>query len=828
MSVQTRARSKPRTHPLPAGPGGEGSNPEAGRGPSAAAAWGVAGLLGLVSFAVYFRTLAPSIVGGDSSELAAAAFTAGVPHPTGYPLYMLLARAFLHAFPVGSVAYRMNLLAALSGSAAVALIYLLMLRVCRSRCAGVAATLMFAFSRTFWSQAIIAEHYTFQVFTMAATLGCVLAWDRRGDRRWLWTSAVVYGLCLTHHMMSLLLAPGLLFFALTSRHRAQFLRELRWTLPLLLLPLSLYLYLPLAALRDPPMNWGDPRTWDRFVAHVTGRQYHHAMFHMTRAQLWKQVKNYAGFMPAQFHLAFLWLAPLGAWSLARRHRRLFGLTLLVYLVNVIYALNYFIYNVEIYYLPSHLMVALWIGCGLRQTGAWLGLICRRLALRPVRRRALNALSGAALLILPVTLLVANWSANDRHADWGSLAYAHAALAKEVLKPNTILIGEGDDGYFPLLYAHFIENQRPDVTLLAVNDILRPDHVRLTTRLAGPRLTVRVPPGFRTQPGVTFDNRLLKQLVADNIDRRPIYLLASPGALRTQWLAGVTAPYYPIGISNVPSLELRRHAPNLAITHPYPRRRQRACFGLRRPDGSVENDLEFLGCDLQPLRRAGAPWLRASYYWKVSNQAVARRATIWIMFTDAAGQYPRTADGSPEFHNIHPLAYGVGQRQPALPATLRETFDLYVPPREWNQPLHVRLAIALDRQILSAAGYSTPWVEIGELPPAFSRRMNCSPTHQATPAVREIAPRAVATVKALAPWSTAAPTAKPEAAMVRVKSAPSAAKTRPRKRSAAVRCSSTVLKTQRRLPPIRQTNMAAPALASDHECPSAMKNAPPTR
>ncbi|MGI8970673.1 MAG: glycosyltransferase family 117 protein, partial [Dehalococcoidia bacterium] len=208
----------------------------AGRAPSvrrlAASPAAVAGLLGLAAFVVYLRTLAVSIVWGDSPELTAAAFNAGIPHPTGYPLYMLLAHAFMRLVPVGSIAYRMNLLAALSAGIAVALIYRLLLRVSGARWASVVTALAFAYSRTFWSQSVIAEHYPFAILCIAAVLGCVLAWDRRGERCWLFTSAVVYGFCLTHHMMSLLLAPGLLYFALTSRHRSQFLRELPRTVPL--------------------------------------------------------------------------------------------------------------------------------------------------------------------------------------------------------------------------------------------------------------------------------------------------------------------------------------------------------------------------------------------------------------------------------------------------------------------------------------------------------------------------------------------------------------------------------------------------------------------
>jgi hypothetical protein len=554
---------------------------------------------------------------------------------------------------------------------------------------------------------------------MAALLGCVLAWDRDGERRWLRAAAVLYGLCLTHHMMSLLMAPGLLFFALTSHYRAQFLRELRWTVPLFLLPLTLYLYLPLTTLRDPPANWGDPRTWDRFVAQITGQEYQRAMFHMTGPQLWKHLREYAapekgdgGFLPAQFGPAFLWLAPLGAWSLARRQMRLFGLTLLLYVTDLIYAFNYYIYNVEIYYLPSHLMVAIWIGCGLKQVSVWLRQVGDRWATATSRGRLLRAALGAVLLLLPLGPLHANWSVNDRHDDWRTLAYGRAVLAD--LKPNALLVGEGDNTYFPLLYTHFVDRRRPDVTLLAAYDVMRPERLRLTTRLAGSDLIVRVPPHFVSRRHL--DNRLLERLVADNMDRRPIYLLDSPGVARTALIAQVTAPYYPIGTSDLPSVELHRSAPPLAVSAPHPQYPRRIRFGPRGPYGRTPNALEFLGFDLHAVRKVAGPWLRVNYYWHVGDQAVARPATVWVMFTDATGFCDRMADGTPEFHNIHPLAYGVGERQPRLPLTLRETYDLFVPPRQRNKPLHMRLAVAIGDKFLSAAGYAPHWIEIAQIPP----------------------------------------------------------------------------------------------------------------
>jgi hypothetical protein len=683
-----------------------------------------AALVGLIAFGVYLRTLAVSIVWGDSPELIAAAAQAGVPHPTGYPLYMMLGHAFIRLFPLGSVAYRMNLLSAIFAALAVALIYLIMLRLTRSRAASFAATLTFAFTQIFWAQAVIAEVYALHLLWSAAVLLGVLAWDATGSRRWLLAAAVLYGFSFSHHLMSALLAPALLLFAFTSRHRGQFFRELRWTVPLFLLPLAVYVYLPLAARRDPMMNWGDPGTWENFLAHVTGRQYHLAMFGMKRAQIWKHFSDYTGIgltggsgqLVLQFTAGFLPLALLGLWHLARRHRRLLALTLLIYFTHVVYALNYYIYDVEVYYLPSHLMVAVWIACGLRQLGVWLGLLWRRIALAPRKRPALNRVLGTALLVMPLTLLSTNWSTNDHSEDWTALMYARAALAS--LKPNTILLTGGDNYFFPLLYTRYVENRRPDVMILSYYDLLRPERTRLTTRLAPAGLKVRIPPCWlHGHPNVKDHNCLLKQVVQDNVGRRPVYVLGPPETLKLPWLAQVIAPYYRVPTSNIPHLELQRQSPRLAVVDPRPQRKQRATFGLRRPDGTVGNDLELLGYDVKPLRKGNVPWLRVSYYWRVNDQATARPAKVWVLFTDVNGDYRKKKDGTPEFHNIHPLAYGAGLGSKDLPRTLRESFDLYVPPQQWNQRLHMRIAVAVGEKFLPSGGAPSHWVEMGEIPPA---------------------------------------------------------------------------------------------------------------
>src|SRR4030043_225466 len=70
-------------------------------------------LAGLVAFAVYLITLAPSVVQIDSGELAAVQSTLGIAHPTGYPLFTLLGFLFSKIpLPFTNI-FKANLLAAI-------------------------------------------------------------------------------------------------------------------------------------------------------------------------------------------------------------------------------------------------------------------------------------------------------------------------------------------------------------------------------------------------------------------------------------------------------------------------------------------------------------------------------------------------------------------------------------------------------------------------------------------------------------------------------------------------------------------------------------------
>jgi hypothetical protein len=176
----------------------------------------VAALLFAFSLALYTRTMAPGMLMdlGDPGDLQAAVAGLGVPHPTGYPLFVLMGWLWVHLLPLGTMAYRLNLLVAVFGALAVALVYLLALRLARSHLPAVASALFFGLGYTFWTQTSVSEVYTLNAVFVAAVLWLLVRWGQEqtageASHGSLSVAAFVYGLGLAHHRTVVLLLPAL-------------------------------------------------------------------------------------------------------------------------------------------------------------------------------------------------------------------------------------------------------------------------------------------------------------------------------------------------------------------------------------------------------------------------------------------------------------------------------------------------------------------------------------------------------------------------------------------------------------------------------------------
>lgn len=452
--------------------------------------------LGLGGFLVYLRTLAPSILPGDAGEFQFAVPLLGIVHPTGYPLYLILGKAFTLLVPLGDAAYRLNLLSAALAAATVAVVYMvaLCLNSCpikaaarhsghHARLGALLAALSLAFSRTFWLQATQAEVYALNSFFVATIfLLLALATGPQGEGEISprpssalpqvspLTVAFCYGLSLAHHRTMLLLAPAIGLYLWWQRERlfpaGRHLRLLAGSVILLALPLFLYLYIPLRAPATPYLRLS--LTPERELL----------LYDNTLAAFWQQVSGsgfgnrlgISGSLQERLLMAgnLLWqqfgpvgtaLGLLGALMLplaaisgqeapAREGLSRFALLSLSYISIVAFALSYSIGDIADFFTPSYLIFALWIGLGATYL----------IALAP-RQIARTALISLLLLALPFHLLVANFRPCDRSQD--DTRQRWEAMLRQAPQ-GAILLSNDRDEMTPMWYLQYVEGQRPDL------------------------------------------------------------------------------------------------------------------------------------------------------------------------------------------------------------------------------------------------------------------------------------------------------------------------------------------------------------------------------
>jgi hypothetical protein len=342
-------------------------------------------VLGGGVLAVYVLTLAPGTLGGDPGELQFVPYILSMPHPTGTPLYCLLGKAW-SMLPIGpTVAWRMNLLAAVSASLAVVLVYCGVYG--RSAIAplhrpvpALAAALSLAFGLTFWEQALLADKYAFNALMVGLVVVLALRWGQTRSPVTLHLLALAYGLSLAHHRTMSLFAPTLLGYVWWFERGALWRdrRRLLRLVVLCLLPLLLYLYLPWAKARNlPPGTW-HPRTARQWFDYLfdTGRT---GLVYVDPADLGEMLLFYARTLQRDFTWVGVVLGVGGlAWQLAnpfavnRFARWLDAAFLLVnFGLQAFLAANHHVPRHWVYFIPSFLIFSLWIGEGL--SAIWLGI-----------------------------------------------------------------------------------------------------------------------------------------------------------------------------------------------------------------------------------------------------------------------------------------------------------------------------------------------------------------------------------------------------------------------------------------------------------------------
>jgi hypothetical protein len=480
------------------------------------------------ALALYTRTLMPDVGTWDTAEFQTVGIVLGIAHPTGYPTYTLLGwLASVVLQPFGEPALRANLLSAILAAAGSGLAAATVTFLTRRAVVGIAAGVALAVSPAAWGVGARADAHALHLALVALLLLLLVVWTERERAATradglLLAAAVVFGVSLGNHALTLLLAPGIALLLATvprlplDRPRL----VVACAVALALTTIALYAYLPIRSAMNPPLDYANPQTWQGFTYLVFAEQFR-GTFQPLPA--WPEMIA----MVARATLDELGPAALAALvgivvALVRRPQLLLILAAW-FVINWVFAIGYVNADIERYRLAPLLSVAVLAGIGVGGIIDGLRLIGRRwLSPRwPVGWARSNswrvglALLLAMALIVPSALLIPQrFDDNDRSEWLYARRWLDAVLPQ--FEPNAAVVSWWGMST-PLWYAQFVEGARPDI-------FVADDRTRLDLGLGNAH-----------------------EYIEANLGRRPLYLIRLghdlPPFHERYELTSLDAPYF---------------------------------------------------------------------------------------------------------------------------------------------------------------------------------------------------------------------------------------------------------------------------------------------
>jgi len=344
---------------------------------------------------LYISTLAPGLAFGDPSEYTLMPHLWAILHPPGYAFMTLLVKLWQTLAPIGTLAYRTNLLSAFAGAAAGVMVFgavrsLPPLLTSAVRSSGEGSwggeALFAAFSlytaSNFWQHAIHTNAHIITATLASVSILLLLRWRATNDDRWLYAFGLVAGLSVTHHPLLVFGFPAYVVFILASirpagsweaprnvvkgqRPRRSGLKVLLIMAAFGLVGLAPWLYFPIRSSIQPPPPFGpsNMNTLDGFLDLVLARGLTGVnLFHFGLSEQWHRLIVFWSLIQLQFAWPAILLAVVGLIWLARRDWQAALLLGLHALVNLIFTLNS-VQDVMAYLLTPLVSTAICIGAG---------------------------------------------------------------------------------------------------------------------------------------------------------------------------------------------------------------------------------------------------------------------------------------------------------------------------------------------------------------------------------------------------------------------------------------------------------------------------------
>ena len=401
-----------------------------------AAAW-IPALVGLWVVINAWSGLMPVVGFWDTGEFQAVLPLMGTAHPTGYPTYVLLGWVGnLLLTPIGEPAYRISALSLIAVAVAAAATVALVRRLTGSTIVGAAAGIGLATTSLVWENATRADPHPIHLAFVAVLLLALVRWadgphdglDRRATDRRLVLAAVIFGLAVGNHSLTLLLVPPIALYVLAVE--PGILRRPRFIVACLgaaALTIALvFLELPIrGGLIPASLIYGKPATWDGFWYIALAEQFRGSLGDVfgglpdklfgphgivAKATLW--------FGPLLLFIPFAFIVS------AIRAPRLTLLTGSAMVITLLFNQSYSNAEIERYYLGPVLWVWLWLAIlaaevaaiGVRLLGAAIATLSVGAATATGGRRRVEVLAAAIVAVVLLVPAATEFDARRHQAD----------------------------------------------------------------------------------------------------------------------------------------------------------------------------------------------------------------------------------------------------------------------------------------------------------------------------------------------------------------------------------------------------------------------------
>ncbi len=419
---------------------------------------------GIFYFFTASRQLTFANYGGDGGDFLAAILTAGIPHPTGYPTYTLLGIIFQH-FPLGDPYFRAGLLSWLPAALGAGLLAIGAQKFLPENISpfqrtiiSIISGLVWGLMPFLWSQAVIIEVHGLQSLFLVLTMWWLLFLFKEAPNQKNLFLFILFSFCfglgIGNHITILLFLPAILFGFFYASKNGNSTRHIIYQIIGILLGSLVYLYLPLRASHYPPINWGNPQTFQGFWWVVSGSPYQKLISNITSIQVITRISALAGLIMEQFGIPGIILGILGAVQYTQKRNPVSLALLYIFLAFSVFSILYGTDDSLAYLLATYLVFVIWIAVGLSI------LISNKWKKYPVGKILMAGYFVFILVNIPKTIQMINPRGHSEPAK-----YAQSLL--ENVPKNAIILTSSDDDSFPLWYYHFGLKIRPDVKVIVL-------------------------------------------------------------------------------------------------------------------------------------------------------------------------------------------------------------------------------------------------------------------------------------------------------------------------------------------------------------------------